>query len=90
MALNIKNRDVERLLEEVVQLTGETKTEAVRRALEERRQRLALRLATQQENQRLLSFLQDEVWPQIPAELLGTRVTREEEEKILGYGVLGT
>lgn len=90
MALNIKNQDVERLLEEVVQLTGETKTEAVRRALEERRQRLALGLATQQENKRLLSFLQDEVWPQIPAEILGTRLTKEEEENILGYGVLGT
>ena len=85
MALNIKNRDVERLLEEVVQLTGETKTEAVRRALEERRQRLALRLAAHQDNQRLLSFLQDEVWPQIPAEMLGTGLTKEEEENILGY-----
>ena len=81
---------MERLLEELVQLTGETKTEAVRKALEELRQRLALGLATQQENKRLLSFLQDEVWPQIPAEMLGTGLTKEEEENILGYGVLGT
>ena len=43
MALNIKNQDVENLLDEVVQMTGESKTEAIRKALEERRQRLALR-----------------------------------------------
>ena len=34
--LSIKNSQVEKLLEEVVQMTGESKTEAVRKALEER------------------------------------------------------
>ena len=34
MSLNIKNPDVERLLDELVQLTGETKTEAIRKALD--------------------------------------------------------
>ena len=42
MALNIKNREVERLASEVATLAGESKTEAVRRALEERRGRLAM------------------------------------------------
>lgn len=42
MAVNIKNKDVENLLNEVVQLTGESKTEAIRKVLEERRKRLAL------------------------------------------------
>ncbi|MBI1989928.1 MAG: type II toxin-antitoxin system VapB family antitoxin, partial [Betaproteobacteria bacterium] len=37
MGLNIKNKDVERLIDEVTLLTGESKTEAVRRSLEERR-----------------------------------------------------
>ena len=32
MALNIKNPDVERLAAEVADLTGESKTEAIRRA----------------------------------------------------------
>ena len=41
MSLNIKNKDVERLIKEVSLLTGESKTEAVRRSLEERRERLA-------------------------------------------------
>ncbi len=45
MAVNIKNQDVENLLNEVVNLTGETKTEAIRKALEERRKRLSLRFA---------------------------------------------
>ena len=35
MALNIKNENVERLATEVARIAGETKTEAIRRALEE-------------------------------------------------------
>ncbi len=42
MSLNIKNEEVTRLVEEVAAATGETKTEAIRKALEERKQRLAL------------------------------------------------
>ena len=41
MALNVKNIAVERLVAEVARLPGELKTEAVRRALEERKARLA-------------------------------------------------
>src|SRR6266446_5355278 len=40
MALNLKNAEVERLAAEVARLTGESKTEAIRRALDERRRRL--------------------------------------------------
>ncbi len=45
MALNIKNSAVERLVEEVARLSGESKTEAVRRALEERKAKLVYRVA---------------------------------------------
>ncbi|MBX2999028.1 MAG: type II toxin-antitoxin system VapB family antitoxin [Caldilineaceae bacterium] len=90
MALNIKNPDVERLLNELVQLTGESKTEVVRKALEERRQRLAYQMPIQQnETERILAFLEEEIWPQIPASVLGTRISKEEEEAILGYGENG-
>ena len=41
MPLNIKNSEVERLAAEVARLTGESKTEAIRRALDERRRRLS-------------------------------------------------
>ncbi len=89
MALNIKNRNVENLLAEVVKITGESKTEAVRKSLEERRHRLSLRFISPQEKTRILSFLQDEIWPQIPNNLLGVRLTKDEEDKILGFGELG-
>jgi antitoxin VapB len=44
VALNIENAEVERLADEVAKLAGESKTEAGRRALLERRQRLMYRL----------------------------------------------
>jgi len=40
LALNIRNPETEKLAEEVARLTGETKTEAVRRALKDRLARL--------------------------------------------------
>lgn len=40
MALNIRNREAEELAEALVGITGETKTEAVRRALLDRLERL--------------------------------------------------
>jgi len=89
MALNIKNQDVEELLDEVVMMTGESKTEAVRRALLERRQRLALRQTRNKDEAHFLAFLQDEIWNQIPEDLLGKTITKEEEDSILGYGELG-
>ncbi|MEM7333403.1 MAG: type II toxin-antitoxin system VapB family antitoxin [Chloroflexota bacterium] len=86
MALNIKNDDVEKLLNELVKITGETKTQAVKKALEERR----ARLKTQQEPHRnaayILAFLQDEIWSQIPQAVLGQSISKNEIEAILGYG----
>jgi antitoxin VapB len=43
MALNIKNRETEKLAAEVAAMAGESKTRAVRVALEERKRRLILR-----------------------------------------------
>lgn len=89
MALNIKNTEVERLAEQVARLTGETKTEAVRRALEERKNRLAVRVADTSRAARLTAFLEREFWPTVPASELGRRLSRDEEETILGYGETG-
>ena len=44
MALNIKNALVESLATEITEMTGESKTEAIRRALEERKQRLSFQV----------------------------------------------
>ena len=89
MALNIKNPEVERLVGEVAELTGETKTEAVRRALEERKARLALRPDARSRAERLRWFLEREVWPHVPEAELGRRLSTTEEDAILGYGPEG-
>lgn len=85
MALNLKNAEVERLAAEVAALTGETKTEAIRRALAERRQRLAGRSVSER-RARVLRFLKKDVWPHVPATERARPLTRDEEDEILGYG----
>jgi antitoxin VapB len=85
MALNLKNPDVERLAAEVARLTGESKTEAIRRALEERRRRLK-GPAVKERRARVLRFLRSKVWPSMPKNQLGRRLTRDEEDALLGYG----
>ena len=85
MALNIKNVDVERLAEELARLTGESKTEAIRKALEERRRRLkGPSLADRR--RRVLRLLETRIWPSIPKKELGRRISKQEKEAILGYG----
>jgi antitoxin VapB len=88
MALNLKNADVEQLATEVARLTGESKTEAIRRALEERRHRLKNTGAADR-RARVLGLLQSRVWPLVPREQLGRRLSRREEDAILGYGPEG-
>lgn len=88
MALNIKNEDAERLAAEVARMTGESKTEAVRKALEERRGRLKA-AAGGSTGARLRRFFQEEVWPRIPEAERGRRLSRAEEDEILGYGPEG-
>ena len=88
MALNIKNAEVERLASEISRLTGESKTEAIRRALEERRGRLRSRSADER-RARVLKLLEKKVWPALPKAQVGRRLTRAEEDEILGYGPAG-
>ncbi len=85
MPLNIKNAEVERLAAEVARLTGESKTEAIRRALDERKRRLKAP-SLDARRARVVTFLEKRVWPTIPKDQLGRRLTREEEDAILGYG----
>lgn len=88
MALNIKNAEVERLAAEIARLTGESKTEAIRRALDERRRRLKGPLVVDR-RARLLEWLEKRVWARLPEGQRGRRLTREEEDDILGYGPEG-
>ncbi len=86
MALNIKDLETERLAAEVAALAGETKTRAVKVALFERKERLTRRIVRPDRLGRLRRFLEEEAWPQIPPDVLGQRLTRQEREAILGYG----
>jgi antitoxin VapB len=88
MALNLKNDEVERLAAEVARMTGESKTEAIRKALQERRERLKGRTVDQR-RARVLTLLEKKVWPTLPAGERGRRLTRAEEDEILGYGADG-
>ncbi len=89
MALNIKNSEVERLVEEISRIVGESKTETVRRALEERRAHLALGTVDGDRAERLMRFLRSELWPVIPDEERGRRLSRDKEDELLGYGSAG-
>jgi len=87
--LNIKNQAVVKLAEEISRLTGESRTEAIRRALEERKQRLAFRISGVDRPQHLLDFLERELWAQLPSSVLGKTLSKEQEEELLGYGRQG-
>ena len=89
MAMNIKNQEVERLAEEVAEMTGETKTEAIRKALKERRERLSYQIVRRDRKADLLRFLSREIWPAVPKRELGRTLTRKEQDQILGYGKEG-
>lgn len=88
MSLNIKNDEVVRLAAEVASMTGETKTEAIRKALEERRRRLSFRVADGGVDG-IRRFLEREIWPVVPRDVRGSRVSKKERESILGYGRSG-
>jgi len=86
MALNIKNSEVERLAAEVAKMARETKTEAIRRALEERKARLAAEGSREDRLKQLMEFFERDIWPHIPPDVLGKPLTKQEREEILGYG----
>ena len=89
MALNIKNRDVEKLAETVAAMTGESKTQAIRKALEERKERLSFHVVRRDRCDELRAFMDREVWPVVPRKELGKSFSRKKREQILGYGPEG-
>ncbi len=90
MQLNIKNKDVVGLAAEVAAMTGETKTEAIRRALLERRSRLRRRdQHARGDTADVLAWLEAEVWSLAPPDRLGRGLSRAEEDELLGFGEAG-
>ena len=85
MALNIKNAEVESLAAEVAKLAHESKTEAIRVALKERAFRLKSyrgKLSRAERIDLALAHFRE----QFPNADYGRRLTKEEEEAILGFG----
>lgn len=85
MALNIKNAEVERLAAEAAELANESKTEAIRKALTDRVGRLKMYRGGLTRDQRIdntLARFQSE----FPRGNFGRKMTKTEEEEILGFG----
>jgi len=83
MALKLDDPEVDALVTEVARLAGESTTEAVRQSLLERKARLIS--APLKRSERAADILR-EIRSRIPPELMGKRMTREEEDEILGFG----
>lgn len=89
MALNIKDPETERLAAEAAAFTGENKTGAVRRALRELIERYQADEEAERREARLKRFLEDEIWPLLPADQLGKPMSKREQEELLGFGPAG-
>lgn len=91
MALNIKDKETEQLAAEVAEMSGDTKTGAVREALRERKARLELRGGGRRRRPRdVQKWLETEIWPLIPEEDRGgPPIPKEEIEEMLGFGPEG-
>jgi antitoxin VapB len=88
MAMSIKSPAVERLAEQLARMTGESKTEAIRKSLEDRKRRLTA-VPARDRRASVLAFLKNQVWAGVPKGQFGRSLTRAEEDAILGYGPEG-
>jgi antitoxin VapB len=96
VALNIKDKETEGLVNEIVSLTGETQAEAVREAARERLERLEARRVQggrrlnynpRQNGETFQYWLETEIRPLIGEENRGGEpMTKAEREELLGYG----
>ncbi|WP_245573201.1 type II toxin-antitoxin system VapB family antitoxin [Amycolatopsis benzoatilytica] len=84
--MNIEDPDAERLAAEVAELTGTTKTGAVRESLQLRRDQLRKHENAEERLKQMRRVLEEEIWPLIPPEELGKPISKEEWEDILGFG----
>ncbi len=85
VALTIKDDEVDRLAAEVARVTGESKTQAVKVALQERRVRLAGGIDPAARTAALLEFMEQEVWAHVPAEQRGAPHDQARDDEIVGY-----
>jgi antitoxin VapB len=81
MALTLRNIQLDALAIEVAARTGESKTQAVRKALLERRERIHL-LKGSTRKRDVGKFLATHIWPSIPPGMPGQELTRSEHEQL--------
>jgi len=55
----------------------------------ERKERLSFQVVPRDRMREAYRFLEQEVWPQVPKSARGRRLSRKEEDRILGYGPEG-
>jgi antitoxin VapB len=89
MDFHIKDTETEKLAAEVAEMTGVTKTEAVREALREKKERLELRSSREERPRSMQEWLEREIWPRIPEDERGRPLTKKEVEDLLGFGPEG-
>jgi len=85
--MSIKNPELEQLAQELSKLTNCSKTEVIRQALKEKKERLPVTQGLDRK-QRLLSYLENRVWPSLPKNA-SRRWTKAQEARALGYGKHG-
>jgi len=88
MALSIKDPATEEMAADIASRMGETKTEAIRKALHERRLRLFVPAAREERWARVQRLLREEIWPELTRSKPG-KTTKAGKERILGYGKAG-
>jgi antitoxin VapB len=88
MTLSIEDKETEALVARIVELTGETETAIVRKGARQRLDRIAAepKPGPKMTAEELHHWLETEVWPRVPKDVLGKKITKAEREEILGYG----
>ncbi len=86
MPINVKDPDVIKLATRLAALTGESKTEAIRRALEERISRVSLASAQSTRRAELVRVLGCKSNSMIRPGRRKTSLTAEEVQELLAYG----
>ena len=86
MAIHVKNPDVIKLATRLAALTGESRTEAIRTALEEKLARLHGASAQGSRRAELVRVLGCKVPPMIRAGRRKASLTEEEVQELLAYG----
>jgi hypothetical protein len=79
MPITIDDPELERLIQEIAAELQLNEAEALTSIIHDHADYLKRRGA-------VMNWLQNDVWPKIPAEVRGKRITREEKAELLGYG----